>query len=102
MSSLLKVKREWTAAEADDWSKEDVIAAGLGVVCFVAVAIGTPYAFLLRPVGFLLLAIGVAVGLLMLWIINPKLEAVSTEYEKRQKDYLEHLEKIMRWEHLDG
>ena len=102
MSSPLKLKRDWTAAEADDWTKEDFVAAALGVVSFVAVAIGTPYAFLLRPVGFLVLGAGVLLGLLMLWIINPKLEAVSREYEKKQKQYLERLDKIIRWEHLDG
>jgi hypothetical protein len=102
MSSKLKLKRHWTAVEADDWTKEDFLAAGIGVLCFVAVAVGTPYAFLLRPVGFVLLAAGVLLGVLMLWIINPKLEAVSAEYEKKQKDYLDRLEKIMRWEHLDG
>lgn len=96
------MKREWTPAEADEWSKEDFIAAALGVICFVAVAVGTPYAFLLRPVGFVLLGFGLLVGIVMLWIIDPKLEAVSADYEKKQKEYLEHLEKIMRWEHLDG
>jgi hypothetical protein len=102
MSSRFKLKRDWTAVEADDWTKEDFIAVGLGVICFVAVAVGTPYAFLLRPVGFVLLGAGALFGCLMLWIINPKLEAVSAEYEKKQKEYLDRLEKIMRWEHLDG
>lgn len=37
----------------------------------------------------------------MLWVIGPKLEAVSADYETRQKQYLAHLEKTMRWEHLD-
>ena len=96
------MKRQWTAAEADEWTKEDWIAAALGVVSFVAIAFGTPYAFLLQPVGFVLLAFGVLVGVLMLWIAWPKLEAVSAEYEKKQKHYLEHLEKVMRWEDPDG
>ena len=100
--SLIRLKRTWTAAEADDWSKEDVYAVALGVLCFVAVAIGTPYAFLLRPLGFVVLAIGVLLGVVMMWLINPKLEAVSAEYEKKQKRYLEDLERIVRWEDLDG
>ncbi len=102
MNSKLRLKRHWTTIEADDWSKEDFIAAGLGVLCFVAVAIGTPYAFLLRPVGFVLLGASALLGWVTLWIINPKLEAVSAEYETKQKEYLERLEKIMRWEDLDG
>jgi hypothetical protein len=96
------MKREWTAAQADEWTKEDFIAAALGVGCFVAVAVGTPYAFLLRPVGFVLLGVAALGGIVMMWIINPKLDAVSADYEKKQKEYLERLEKIMRWEHLDG
>lgn len=100
--SLIRLKRTWTAAEADDWSKEDVYAVALGVLCFVAVAIGTPYAFLLRPLGFVVLAAGVLFGVVMMWLINPKLEAVSAEYEKKQKRYLEDLERIVRWEDLDG
>lgn len=95
------MKRHWTPAEADEWSKEDLVAAALGVLCFVAVAVGTPYAFLLQPVGFVLLALGVVSGVGMWWIINPKLEAISADYETKQKEYLERLEKIIRWEHLD-
>ncbi len=102
MMSLIRLKRNWSAEEAEDWSKEDVFAVVLGVLCFVAVAIGTPYAFLLRPIGFLLLGAGVLFGVLMMWIINPKLDAVSAEYETKQKRYLEDLEKIVRWEDLDG
>jgi hypothetical protein len=96
------MKRKWTPAEADEWTKEDFLAATAGVLCFVAFAIGTPYAFLLQPVGFVLLGAGVLLGVVMLWIIGPKLEAVSADYEKKQKEHLERLEEIMRWEHLDG
>lgn len=102
MSERMRLKRNWTAAEADQWSKEDFAAAALGVLAFVAVAFGTPYAFLLRPAGFALFFGGVGLGALMLWIIGPKLNAVSADYEKKQKRYLEDLEKIMRWEELDG
>lgn len=102
MRDLIKLKREWTAAEAEEWTKEDLFAAALGVVSFVAISFGTPYAFLLWPVGFLLLGAGVLAGVFMLWLIWPKLVAVSAEYEKKQRHYLEHLEKVMRWEDLDG
>jgi len=101
MNRLLKLKRTWTAAEADEWTKEDVVAAALAVVCFVAVSFGTPYAFLLRPVGFLLLGGGILAGLVMLWLIRPKLDAVSADYEKKQARYLEKLEKVVKWEDVD-
>ncbi len=95
------VKRTWTAAEADEWTREDAVAAALGVLSFIAIAFGTPYAFLLQPVGFALLGGGLLLGGLMLWIAWPKLDAVSSEYEKKQRHYLEHLEKVMKWEDLD-
>ena len=43
MNRLLKLKRTWTAAEADEWTKEDVVAAALAVVCFVAVSFERSY-----------------------------------------------------------
>jgi hypothetical protein len=66
------------------------------------VALGTTYAFLLNPMGFVLLGTGVALGGLVLWIIGPKLAAVSGEYEKKQAEYVEQLERIVRWEDGDG
>ncbi len=42
--------------------------------------------------------LGVVLLLLMLWIIDPKLKAISGDYEHKQKQYLEDLEKIARWE----
>lgn len=102
MSQLFQIRRTWTPAEADEWTKEDVYAVALGVLCFVSVAFGTPYTLLLRPLGFAILGAAVLMGLLMLWIIGPKLDAVSEEYEQKQKHYLERLEKIMRWEDIDG
>jgi hypothetical protein len=96
------LRRRWTAAEADQWTREDAIAAILAVFSFTAIAVGTPYAFLLQPIGFLLLVLGVSVGGFVLWFIGPKLDAVSAEFEKRQRKYLENLERIMRWEDTDG
>jgi hypothetical protein len=44
------------------------------------------------------LGAGVVLMLVMLWIIDPKLKAISEDYEAKQKQYLEDLEKIARWE----
>jgi hypothetical protein len=96
------IKREWTPAEADTWTREDALAAILSVLAFILVALGTTYAFLLVPVGFVLLGAGVALGGLVFWIIHPKLDAVSREYESRQAEYVEQLERIVRWEDTDG
>jgi hypothetical protein len=42
--------------------------------------------------------VGVALLLFMLWVIDPKLKAISEDYEVKQKHYLEDLEKMVRWE----
>ena len=36
--------------------------------------------------------------ILMYWVIDPKLRTISEEYEKKQKDYLQHLDEIQKWE----
>jgi len=34
----------------------------------------------------------------MFWVIDPKLSALSEDYEKKQHEYLKELEEIQRWE----
>jgi len=92
------IKRRWTAVEADRWTKEDYLTFVISPLVYVLLMIGTALSLLLRWYGFLLLGAGVILLLLMLWIIDPKLKAISEEYEVKQKQYLEDLEKIARWE----
>jgi len=51
MSNMFGFRRKWTAAAADTWTREDVAAVLLGAFSFILIALGTPYAFLLRPIG---------------------------------------------------
>lgn len=91
-------KKDWTTEEAELWTKEDVMAA-LCVACsFVGIIVGTVYSFLLQPIGFITLAIAIILGILGVKIIMPKMQSISREYEKKQAEYLENLEKIARWE----
>ena len=92
------IKRRWTAVEADRWTKEDYLTFVISPLIYVLLMIGTALSLLLRWYGFLLLGAGIVLLLLMLWIIDPKLKAISEEYEVKQKQYLEDLEKIARWE----
>ena len=92
------IKRHWTAVEADRWTKEDYLTFIISPLVNVLLIIGTALSLLLRWYGFLLLGAGVVLLLLMLGIIDPKLKASSEEYEIKQKQYLEDLEKIARWE----
>jgi hypothetical protein len=92
------IKRRWTADEADRWTKEDYVTFVVSPLVYVLLLLGTALSLLLRWYGFLLLGIGLALFFFMLWVIDPKLKAISEDYEIKQKQYLEDLEKIARWE----
>ena len=95
------IKKDWSSEEADSWTKEDFFAVVLSVISYLMVFIGTCYTFLLQTIGFLLLVLGALLAFFTFRIINPKLNAVSADYEKKQKKYLENLEKIIKWEEID-
>ena len=95
------IRRTWTAKEADEWTKEDTITVIISPIIYALITLGFALSLLLIPVGFLLLALGIILTLAMIYIINPKLAATSGEYEKKQKEYLEALEKKIKWEEED-
>ena len=46
-----------------------------------------------------LITLGALAGAFLLyWIIDPKLRAVSVDYEAKQARYLEELERSVRWD----
>ncbi|HKJ68819.1 MAG TPA: hypothetical protein VKA68_12735 [bacterium] len=92
------IRRDWNPVAADEWSKEDWYAIVLSVIAYTTLTVGSALTFLLLPIGFIILGIGIIITLLMYWVIDPKLRMISTEYEKKQKEYLEQLEEIQRWE----
>lgn len=91
-------KTQWRPEEVDLWTKEDWLAIILSPLAYIALFIGLALSMLLIPVGFVLLGIGIVLTWLMFRIIGPKLTAVSAEYEKKQKEYLERLQRIVTWE----
>lgn len=96
------IKRKWTPAEAEHWTKEDWITAVISALAYIMLTVGTGLSLLLLPVGFICFAIGIVLTIVMHWIIDPKLKVISSEYEKKQHDYLEELEKNVRWEGENG
>lgn len=92
------IKRKWTAQEAERWTKEDYLTFVLSPLVYILLAIGVAMSLLLLWYGWVLLGLAVLLLLVMVWIIDPKLKAVSGDYEARQRRYLEELEKISRWE----
>jgi len=92
------IKREWQANEADEWTKEDWIAIIISPFSYVLICMGLAMSLFLLPAGFFLLAVGIVITVVMFVVIDPKLRAVSTDYEQKQREYLKDLEKIQRWE----
>lgn len=72
----------------------------LSVLSYITLTIGVALSFLLLTSGFIILLVGIIITLLMYWVIDPKLKTISSEYEKKQKEYLLQLEDIQRWESI--
>jgi SSS family solute:Na+ symporter len=91
------IRRSWTAEQADNWTREDWIAVILSPLVFAALMIGVTRLLLLRPDGFWLVLGAVLGAGVIYWVIDPKLRAVSSEYEAKQVRYVEQLEDRLRW-----
>ncbi len=92
------IRKRWTPEEADEWTREDVMAWVLSPLSYLLLSVGSALSLFLIPSGFLLLAAGISITFFLFYTIDPKLKAISSEYEKKQKGYLERLERITRWE----
>ena len=92
------IRRVWTAKDADEWTKEDLFAVIISPIVYALLALGVAFSVLLMPLGFVLLGLGLVLMFLMIYIINPKLSVISEDYEQKQKQYLEELEKKIKWE----
>jgi hypothetical protein len=92
------IRRSWTAEAADEWTKEDWITIVISPVCYILLMVGMAMSFLLLTTGFIILGAGLLLTAVMHWIINPKLKAISEEYETRQEEYIRQLDEKVRWE----
>lgn len=92
------IRRKWTPHEADEWTKEDWIAIILSPFSYILIAVGVAMSLFLLPIGFIFLGIGIIITAFMFFVINPKLKSISEGYEEKQREYLQDLEKIQRWE----
>ena len=91
------IRRHWSAEEAQDWTREDWIAIVLSPLVYACVLFGLTRLLLLQWSGLWLLLAAVLGTLAIYWVIDPKLRAVSVEFEAKQTDYLEGLERKLRW-----
>lgn len=92
------IKTKWTSQEADRWTKEDYLVFIISPLVYFLLAIGATLSLLLLWYGWIILGASVILLLIMIKIIDPKLKAISEDYETKQKKYIEDLEKIVRWE----
>jgi len=92
------IKTKWTAEEAEQWTKEDYITFIISPLVYFLLAVGLALSLLLLWYGFVILFVSIVLLVIMVKIIDPKLKAVSEDYEVKQRKYLEDLEKIARWE----
>ncbi len=91
-------RREWDPQSAQEWTVEDLIACILSALSYTGIMIGFSLLFLGQLSGLIITIITALITWLMFWIIDPKLRAVSEDYEKRQKEYIEMLDRLVRWE----
>jgi asparagine N-glycosylation enzyme membrane subunit Stt3 len=92
------IQTKWTAEQADNWSKEDYLSFILSPLIYFLLALGVALSLLLLWYGWVLLGVSIILLVVLIKIIDPKLKATSRDYEIKQKKYLEDLEKIARWE----
>ena len=92
-------RKEWTAAQADEWTIHDLLASLLAAASYMLTVIGTAGTLLLRVWGFIALVAGVISLVLMYRVIDPKLRAMSKAFAQRQDEFLKHVDRTTRWEH---
>ncbi|PIE76097.1 hypothetical protein CSA17_04010, partial [bacterium DOLJORAL78_65_58] len=92
------IRRQWTAAQADGWSREDALVVVLSPLAMGLLMIGVTKSLLLQPGGLVMLAGAVFLVGFIYWVIDPKLRAISAEYEEQQARYVRELESRLRWE----
>lgn len=92
------IKKKWTPQEADRWTKEDYLTFIISPLVYFLLAVGVALSLLLLWYGWVILGASLILLVIMVKIIDPKLKAISEDYEIKQKKYLEDLEKIARWE----
>jgi SSS family solute:Na+ symporter len=92
------IRRSWTPEEAEGWSREDWIAIVLSPIVYALIIMGLARLLLGLVDGALITLCALAGGVLLYWVIDPKLRAVSVDYEAKQARYLEELERSVRWD----
>jgi len=94
---FLGLRRDWKPEEADSWTREDWLAIIISPLAYALLMIGLALLLFLRMDGLIIFLMGVGATILLHLVIDPKLRALSSEYEKKQREYLRRLELLVRW-----
>jgi len=81
-----------------EWSWEDLMACILSPLAYFNGLAGVALLFLNQWTGWVLTINALALGAAMFYIIDPKLSRLSSDFEKKQKEYLEELDRMIEWE----
>ena len=87
------LRKSWTPQEAQSWSREDWVAIVLSPLVFAGVMFGLTDLLLLRASGVWMLGAALAGWAVMYRAIDPKLRAVSAEYEASQAAFIRDVER---------
>ncbi len=86
-----------TGNSQKEWERVDLIACILSAVSYFCILAGMTLLLLNQWTGYALTALALISAVVMFLIIDPKLRKVSSDYEKKQKEYLEELDRIIEW-----
>jgi len=91
-------QKHWSPQQPEQWTIHELAACVLSAISYVTTAVGVAGTLLLQVWGFIALITGIVSAVLMYLVIDPKLKAMSEAFAKRQKEYIEHIDKTTRWE----
>ena len=89
--------RYQTARDLKEWNGIDLLACILSSISYLSILSGITLLLLNLWTGYLLTAVALVSAAVMFMVIDPKLSRISSEYEKKQKGYLEELDRIIEW-----
>lgn len=92
--------KKYTPEQAERWGWEELLACLFAPASYIFVSLGLALLILFIPIGWVYLGIGLISTILMYFVIDPKLRAVSDEYERRQAEFLKHVESVSKWEEM--
>ena len=93
----LFIRRQWTPQDAEEWTREDWIAIVLSPLIFAGILMGLTKLVLLQWSGIWITVLTLFGMGALYWVIDPKMRAVSKEYEAQQHSHLQRLEEVMQW-----